>query len=80
MFRNQYDGVGEKNDDWNKIPVKGGELFDFNPASTYIQNPPFFADLATATLTIKPIHNARVLVSVGDSVTLPPTMVALMAR
>ena len=69
MFRNQYDGVGEKSDDWNKIPVKGGELFDFNPTSTYIQNPPFFANLASTDLSIKPIHSARVLVSVGDSVT-----------
>jgi aconitate hydratase len=69
MFRNQYDGVGEKSDDWNKIPVKGGELFNFDPASTYIQNPPFFDDLASTDLSIKPIVNARVLVSVGDSVT-----------
>lgn len=69
MFRNQYDGVGEKSDDWNKIPVKGGELFNFDPASTYIQNPPFFDSLASTDLSIKPINNARVLVCVGDSVT-----------
>ena len=69
MFRNAYDGVGEKSDEWNKIPVKGGELFDWNPTSTYIQNPPFFDNLASTDLTIKPIKNARVLVMVGDSVT-----------
>ncbi len=69
MFRNAYDGVGEKNDDWNKIPVKGGELFNWDPASTYIQNPPFFDNLASTDLSIKPISGARVLVSVGDSVT-----------
>jgi aconitate hydratase len=69
MFRNQYDGVGEKSEEWNKIPVKGGELFNFDPASTYIQNPPFFDNLASTDLSIKPIVNARVLVSVGDSVT-----------
>ncbi len=69
MFINQYTGVGEKNDDWNKIPVKGGEIFNWNPASTYIQNPPFFDNLASKDLSIKPIHAARVLVMVSDSVT-----------
>lgn len=69
MFINQYTGVGEKNEDWNKIPVKGGELFEWNPRSTYIQNPPFFDNLASKDLSIKPINAARVLVMVGDSVT-----------
>ncbi len=69
MFINQYTGVGEKNEDWNKIPVKGGELFNWNPKSTYIQNPPFFDDLANKDLSIKPIIGGRVLVMVGDSVT-----------
>ncbi len=69
MFVNQYTGVGEKNDQWNAIPVKGGETFDWNPTSTYIQNPPFFDDLATRELSIKPIRGARVLVMVSDSVT-----------
>ena len=69
MFVTQYTGVGEKSDDWNKIPVKGGELFEFDPASTYIQNPPFFNNLASTDLSVKAIHAARVLVMVGDSVT-----------
>ena len=33
------------NEQWNDIPVKGGELFAFDDASTYIQEPPFFTDL-----------------------------------
>ena len=69
MFVNQYTGVGEKSDDWNRIPVKGGELFDWNPTSTYIQNPPFFDNLANTDLSIKPIVGGRVLVMVSDSVT-----------
>ncbi|GIW75661.1 MAG: aconitate hydratase A [Phycisphaerae bacterium] len=69
MFINQYTGVGEKNEDWNKIPVKGGELFEWNPKSTYIQNPPFFENLSSKDLSIKLIQGARVLVMVGDSVT-----------
>ncbi|MGC4031183.1 MAG: aconitate hydratase AcnA [Tepidisphaeraceae bacterium] len=69
MFEKQYTGVGEKSEEWNAIPIKGGQSFDFDPASTYIQNPPFFENLATPDLSIKPIKNARVLVMVGDSVT-----------
>jgi aconitate hydratase len=69
MFKKQYANVGEKNEQWNKIPVKGGELFDFDPKSTYIQEPPFLSDMTVATSSIKPIAGARVLAVVGDSVT-----------
>jgi aconitate hydratase len=69
MFTKQYTNVGEKNEDWNKIPVRGGELFEFDAKSTYIQEPPFFIDLKPGYEPIKPIKQARVLVMVGDSVT-----------
>ena len=69
MFEKQYKGVGEKNEQWNAIPVKGGELFSFDDSSTYIQEPPFFTDLSQDTRPIKPITGAKVLVMVGDSVT-----------
>ncbi|HWE94614.1 MAG TPA: aconitate hydratase [Tepidisphaeraceae bacterium] len=69
MFRKQYGNVAEGNPEWNKIPVKGGELFDFDDVSTYIQEPPFFTDLAAEPKPIRPIKGARVLVMVGDSVT-----------
>ena len=52
--------VGEKNQQWNAIPVRGGELFNFDPASTYIQEPPFFIDLKKNPDPIQPIHAARV--------------------
>jgi len=69
MFRKQYANVTAGNEQWNKIPVKGGELFDWDPASTYIQEPPFFRDLSPEPRKIAPISGARVLVMVGDSVT-----------
>jgi aconitate hydratase len=69
MFTKQYADVGSKNPEWNAIPVRGGELFEWDPKSTYIQNPPFFNNLKSADLSIKPISGARVLVMVGDSVT-----------
>ena len=69
QFTKEYANVASGNAQWNDIPVKGGELFDWDPASTYIQEPPFFTNLTTAPAAIGPIAGARVLVMVGDSVT-----------
>jgi aconitate hydratase len=69
MFEKQYANVGAKNEQWNAIPVKGGELFNFSESSTYIQEPPFFVDLTREPPPIKPVTGAKVLVMVGDSVT-----------
>jgi aconitate hydratase len=69
MFKKQYANVGEKNEQWNAIPVHGGEVFEWDRKSTYIQEPPFFTDLAPRPSPIQPIKGARVLVMVGDSVT-----------
>ena len=68
-FRRMYDGIEESNDKWNEIPVKGGELFEWSEDSTYIQEPPFFVDMAPDVQPLRPIEGARVLVKVGDSVT-----------
>jgi aconitate hydratase len=69
MFRNQYDNVWQKNDKWNAIEVSGGELYDWNPDSTYIQEPPFLVDLSPEPSPIRPITGARCLAALGDSVT-----------
>jgi aconitate hydratase len=69
MFRRQYQDIGSRNEQWNAIPVRGGELFEWDPDSTYIQEPPFFTQLSAQPAPIAPIRGARVLVMVGDSVT-----------
>src|SRR6185312_11336307 len=69
LFRKEYENVADKNREWNEIPVKGGELFNFDEHSTYIQEPPFFTNLSPEPRPILPINGARVLVMVGDSVT-----------
>ena len=69
LFRKEYDNVAGKNKEWNAIPVKGGELFNWDEKSTYIQEPPFFTNLSKQPDPIAPIRGARVLVMVGDSVT-----------
>jgi len=69
LFKKNYDGIAESNPKWNEIPVTGGELFDWNEKSTYIQEPPFFIDMSEDAEPIEAIKGARVLVKVGDSIT-----------
>jgi aconitate hydratase len=69
MFRRSYANVWDGNPTWNAIPVSGGDLYDFKPDSTYIQEPPFFAGLTAEPPKIADIRGARVLVVLGDSVT-----------
>lgn len=69
MFRKDYANVYNGNEEWNEIPVHGGELYAWNEASTYIQEPPFFTQLTPEIKPIENIKNARVLVKVNDSVT-----------
>ena len=69
VFRELYSGVGASNAEWNAIPVKAGELYGWDAASTYIQEPDFFVDLPAEPAPIQPIAGARTLVKVGDSVT-----------
>ncbi|MCY1702423.1 aconitate hydratase AcnA [Deinococcus sp. SL84] len=69
MFKKIYDGIETSNEQWNAIPVSEGDLFDWKEDSTYIQNPPFFEDIAGGVREISDITGARALVKVGDSVT-----------
>src|SRR5207245_6388357 len=65
----KYGEVEGGNPERSKTPVKGGELFNWEEHSTYIQERPFFTNLGKEPAKVKPITGARVLVMVGDSVT-----------
>jgi aconitate hydratase len=69
MFVNQYDGIWDKNPKWNAIKTSEGELYEWDPSSTYIQEPPFLLDIPTTPGPIQPIVGARCLAAFGDSVT-----------
>ncbi|MFG0275632.1 MAG: aconitate hydratase AcnA [Phycisphaerales bacterium] len=69
QFARQYGKVYDGNETWNKVPVSGGEAYDWKDDSTYIQEPPFFQDMPETPGDIAPITGARCLVSVDDSVT-----------
>ncbi len=69
MFERTYGNAFDGNAAWNAIPVAGGDLYRWDPKSTYIQEPPFFEGLTPAPLPVRPVSGARCLVMVGDSVT-----------
>ncbi len=69
MFKEQYGNVYDGNPMWNEIPSTSEAVYEWNEDSTYIQEPPFFIDLAPEAAPIAPITDARVLVKVADSVT-----------
>jgi aconitate hydratase len=69
MFRRRYANVFESNPQWNAIRVSESELFAWDDASTYIQEPPFLVGLKAEPEAIPPIRGARVLAALGDSVT-----------
>ncbi len=69
MFRAQYDGVWDKNEKWNAIATSEGGIYDWNDESTYIQEPPFLTEITPEVKPIEPIHGAKCLALLGDSVT-----------
>lgn len=64
-----YAGVANSNPLWNAIPTEASELYDWNADSTYIQEPPFLAEMTRDAEELAPIAGARALLKLGDSVT-----------
>jgi aconitate hydratase len=69
MFAKMYANVWKGNEEWNRIPAPGGNLYRWEESSTYIQEPPFFTTLTRALPEVEDIRRARVLALLGDSVT-----------
>ncbi|HEV8534618.1 MAG TPA: aconitase family protein, partial [Candidatus Limnocylindria bacterium] len=70
MFAEEYGKIFDGDRFWNTMPSPTGLSYQWDPNSTYVQEPPFFQSFsATPPATIPDIVGARVLVSVGDSVT-----------
>ena len=69
VFRKLYSDFAEQNPKWNEIPSTTGNVYSFDAASTYIQEPPFFTNFSLTPGTITEIKGARPLGIFGDSVT-----------
>src|SRR5215218_10307675 len=69
IYRRQYADVYSGNEQWNEVDVPSGDLYEWDPDSTYIQEPSFFKGLSPDPEPLTDVEGARVLVKVGDSVT-----------
>ncbi len=69
MFRAGYADVFSGNPVWNAIHSGDSALYAWDPASTYLREPPFFLDLDRSLPPVKDICRARLLAWLGDSVT-----------
>jgi aconitate hydratase len=69
VFRRLYADFAGQNPKWNEIPSSSGQTYAFDPASTYIQEPPFFSGFSMEAGPLVEIRGARALGIFGDSVT-----------
>ena len=68
-FKRLYSDFSSENPLWNGIPATVGQVYRWDPQSTYIQEPPFFLGFGLDRGAIRDITGARALAIVGDSVT-----------
>jgi aconitate hydratase len=69
MFSKVYQEVYKGDLRWNKLHVPAGDLFSWQPESTYVRHPPYFEDMPRQPAPVTDIRGARVLAVLGDSIT-----------
>ncbi|MQA99631.1 MAG: aconitate hydratase AcnA [Actinobacteria bacterium] len=69
FYESEYGRIFDGDEHWAKLPSPEGNLYEWDPDSTYVREPPFFMDLGAEPDPVTDVEGARVLVMVGDSVT-----------
>ncbi len=69
MFVNRYSNVSKGPEQWQKIKVDKGSIYNWEESSTYVKKPPFFENLPDEPEGFKEIKDARPLLILGDMVT-----------
>jgi aconitate hydratase len=69
MFERQYGEVFRGDERWQAIRVPAGDLFAWDPQSTYVRKPTLFEGMTREPPPIRDLGAGRVLVKLGDSVT-----------
>ena len=69
MFQKEYGEVFEGDERWQKMPTPEGELFAWDPSSTYVREAPYFTGMSKTPSAPQDITGARVLAVLGDSIT-----------
>jgi aconitate hydratase len=69
LFEKSYSDVFEGDERWRGMAIPEGALWEWDPKSTYIQEPPYFENFAMEPGEPGDISGARVLAVLGDSIT-----------
>ncbi|HAY48609.1 MULTISPECIES: aconitate hydratase AcnA [Thalassospira] len=69
MYKERYDNIFAGPKPWQAIEITEGETFAWDGKSTYVQNPPYFVNMAAEPNDFAEVHGARPLLILGDSVT-----------
>jgi aconitate hydratase len=69
VYQRLYRDFAAQNPKWNDITSSVGQVYQWDPTSTYIQEPPFFTSFSKRPSAITEIKGARALAIFGDSVT-----------
>ncbi len=69
LYINRYKNIGKENSKWNEIQATESSTYNWNLASSYVQNPPFLSDKNLTENNLKNIKEARILALLGDSIT-----------
>ncbi len=80
MFLNDYASVFEGDSRWKGLDVPEGELFAWNPESTYVRKQTFFDGMSATPAPVEDIRDARVLALLGDSVTTDGSLLRVRSR
>ncbi|MDH6255442.1 aconitate hydratase [Aurantimicrobium minutum] len=69
MFDHEYSSVFNGDERWRNLPTPTGATFEWDAKSTYVRKPPYFEGMKKETTPVTDISGARVLATLGDSVT-----------
>ncbi len=68
-FRKEYATVTDGDTNWQSLKFAEGDVYQWEPDSTYIRRAPYFDGMPSVPAAVTDIRGARVLAVLGDSVT-----------
>jgi aconitate hydratase len=69
MFKREYAKIFDGDEHWKTMSAPTGPIFQWDEASTYVHEPPYFEDFGPEPKALADVEGARALAVLGDSVT-----------
>ncbi|TMF11501.1 MAG: aconitate hydratase AcnA [Chloroflexi bacterium] len=69
MFTREYERIFDGDENWQRMSAPTGPIYEWDPKSTYVREPPFFDGMRPEPTPLTDIVAARALVILGDSIT-----------